>query len=277
MLTTLPRSTHRRRVIVYGTAIALLAGWLVFEKRADGQTELAGSIENTFRGSWESMVKSNDKLLLNIQQEAEDYPNKHMLDYKNRAEEAWKLALAFEKKIEWKRLEALQTSFRMLADNDAFTQQASAGFIDTNLTSQYFKNYKSLKASQMLVQSQGLVGWTFNYCATKVSGDTDYFQAFYPAFLICRPTVLSGEIYQAEIVISVSHTRSNIAWQSWLNDQPLLIRGGVAHIRTSFPMPGSHTLHLRFRGELCYDGLVREVSRDVQVNVLEPCDSIPSR
>ena len=53
MHNTLPHTTYHRWAIFYATAAALLAGWLLLEKMPDGREELAGSVENAFRGSGE--------------------------------------------------------------------------------------------------------------------------------------------------------------------------------------------------------------------------------
>jgi hypothetical protein len=90
-----------------------------------------------------------------------------------------------------------------------------------------------------------------------------------------NPTI--GEVFQAEISLEGNVDMHCSNYTAFLNDQPLSLREGIATIRTTFPIPGSHTLHVRFRRELCRDGSITEFSRDFHVNVLERCDSIPPR
>lgn len=279
MHNTLSHTTYRRWAIFYAAAAALLAGWLFFEKMPDGREELAGSVENTFRGSGEVISKSNEDLLPDIQDEAEDYPSPQAKDYAKRAEKALLLADAFENvSMEdgaAERLYVLKDSLMLLADRDEVCQQWAEGIVGASLTNEFLANHKSLKTSLLSAQSQALTAAVLNYCATKIFGYPNIVDHFYLGFLTSTLAPQTGEAFQAEIILGPFGTpakRSCANVTCFLNDQPLLLRDGIAPLRTTFPTPGPHTLRLRFRRERCRDGSVTEVSRDFTVNVLAKCE-----
>ncbi len=271
-------TTYRRWAIFYAAAAALLAGWLLLEKMPDGREELAESVENAFRRSGEVIGKSNEDLLPDIQDEAEDYPSPQAKDYAKRAEKALLLAAAFENVSREdgaaERLSVLKDSLMLLADRDESCQKWVDGFVGASLTSEFLANYKSLKTSLLSVQSQTLTTSVLNYCATKTNIGGFGFDKFIPGFGQWIIASRVGEPCQAEVFLSGFGTSDYPRYNTtaYLNDHPLPIKDGVAPLRTTFPTPGPHTLRLRFRRERCRDGSVTEVSRDFTVNVLEQCN-----
>ena len=274
-------TTYRRWAIFYAAVAALLAGWLLLEKMPDGREELAGSVENAFRRSGEVIGKSNEDLLPDIQDEAEDYPSPQAKDYAKRAEKALLLAAAFENVSREdgaaERLSVLKDSLMSLADRDESCQKWAGEVVGARLTNEFLVNYKSLKTSLLSVRSQELTALILNYCGTKVFGISDIFDHKQPCFLHPTLTPVTGEAFQAEIVLTPFLTQTERRCghlSAFLNDQPIPIKEGSANLRTTFPTPGPHTLRLRFRRERCRDGSVTEVSRDFTVNVLEQCDTV---
>ena len=221
------------------------------------------------------MAEYNSKTWRAIQGDAADYPSPGSEEYKNRASKVLALAEAFENRSEEEiaeRLCLLRDSLMILADsNELYLASLS---VDTGLTNRGFKNFKTLKVSQLAAQAQAMTVWILNYCHSKVGiNGLIICGAWHPIFLPSTTAQMPDEPFQAVIFLSPPASNPRCAtFTATLNDQPLPLHDGVATIRTTFPTPGSHTLRLGFRRERCRDGSVTEVSRDFKVNVLAKCN-----
>jgi hypothetical protein len=266
-----PSTPFRRWAIFYIAVLALLTGWWLFEKMPDGKAELTSSVENAFRDGTEAMKINDLKQLKEIQDITEEIPAPYHQDYLNRAKQAIASVAAFEQRCQLQQLPLLHDSMTVLADNDPSVRN----IIDLDHPIRSIKHFKALMDKQTIVQSQIVGTSVLNYCRSKMSTGCafdDRIIAFIPNPIV--PVV--GEPLKAELFLTEF---SSFGWPKyevvgWLDNKSLSFRDGIAYLRTTFPTSGPHILHLRYRCERCRDGLVTEISRDFQVNVLELCDSV---
>ncbi len=270
--------TYRRFLALYAVVFALLAGWLLFEKMPDGREELINSMENTFRENWEQMAQHNNEVLKSIQERVLDYPGPQATDYQNRAIKALALTELFGTHAEEKGasdlLSPLKDSLLLLMDHDELCRSTVDGIVNHRTLNPWINKNKGLKMSQLRAQVQLLGASTLNYCATKTGGHIMDCSPMRPGFLPVTLAPQVGQVCKADICLVDPYQKPCATYSGWFNHQPLVLKEGVARIRTTFSTPGLHKLHVRFRRERCRDGLVTEVGRDFQINVLAKCDSI---
>ncbi len=269
-----------RWATLYAIALILSTGRLLFEKISNSRQELAGSVENTFRQSREIMARNNNELLQDMKDRAADYPSSQSVHYKNRAEKVCVLARAvFENHSGKERIEGLgllRDSIISWTDHDETSQQAVQEIMGADLKTELLPKYNPLKTE---IQVQSLTALALNYCYSKVWSSHNLICRFglIPYFMPDNLNPVTGQAFQAKVCLEGDVDMRCANFTAFLNEQPLSLRDGIATIRTTFPTSGPHTLRLRFRRERCRDGSITEVSRDFQVNVMERCDSIPSR